>query len=764
MISPVKAVCFKAQLVSVNRENVNFLTPSSLSEIGNFSPFFIGNVRRIVQAASKFRLYWANKTINYSILILITLLGVVIPAWYFGQNTLITPLILGVIAAALAESDDSFMGRIKALILTFICFAVAAFSIEILFHTPWLFATGLFISTFGFIMLGAIGPKYASIAFGSLLIAIYTMLGAHESTNIWFQPLLLLTGAAWYYFMSMIWQMFWPLQPVQLSLANVFLALANYLDAKAKLFHPVTNLAPQPMRIEAARLNAATVTALNACKATLLTRSKRGHVDGPSDRFLNIYFIAQDIHERVSSSHYRYQDLATEFERSDVLFRFKYLLETQAQACRDIAQAIQLGNEYTHTDESILALAELQNSLAYLEEQQQGHWKRLLMQLTYLFNNLATVEKQLNNINNPDAERLEEDTLADTNPHTLKAMWQRISANLHKDSMLFRHALRMSIALTIGYGIIQLFDIDRGYWILLTTLFVCQPNYSATRQKLTARVIGTLAGLLIGVPLLTFFPSQESQLVFIVVSGVMFFAFRMNNYGYATGFITLLVLFLFNQLGEGYAVVLPRLADTLIGCALAVAAVMFILPDWQSRRLHKVMSDAIDANKQYLDQIIGQYRIGKKDNLSYRIARRQAHNNDATLTSAISTMLAEPGKYRTAVDESFRFLTLNHAMLSYISALGAHRTRIEDESIHKLVLDAHRCIHQHLDVLHQQLHQHCEECDLSNIDDAGLEQRLNEWRDEDDSSARMVLQQLHLIYRMLPELHSLASKFAVRVN
>ncbi|EJG1714607.1 YccS family putative transporter [Vibrio parahaemolyticus] len=717
-----------------------------------------------MQAASKFRLYWANKTINYSILILITLLGVVIPAWYFGQNTLITPLILGVIAAALAESDDSFMGRIKALILTFICFAVAAFSIEILFHTPWLFATGLFISTFGFIMLGAIGPKYASIAFGSLLIAIYTMLGAHESTNIWFQPLLLLTGAAWYYFMSMIWQMFWPLQPVQLSLANVFLALANYLDAKAKLFHPVTNLAPQPMRIEAARLNAATVTALNACKATLLTRSKRGHVDGPSDRFLNIYFIAQDIHERVSSSHYRYQDLATEFERSDVLFRFKYLLETQAQACQDIAQAIQLGNEYTHTDESILALAELQNSLAYLEEQQQGHWKRLLMQLTYLFNNLATVEKQLNNINNPDAERLEEDTLADTNPHTLKAMWQRISANLHKDSMLFRHALRMSIALTIGYGIIQLFDIDRGYWILLTTLFVCQPNYSATRQKLTARVIGTLAGLLIGVPLLTFFPSQESQLVFIVVSGVMFFAFRMNNYGYATGFITLLVLFLFNQLGEGYAVVLPRLADTLIGCALAVAAVMFILPDWQSRRLHKVMSDAIDANKQYLDQIIGQYRIGKKDNLSYRIARRQAHNNDATLTSAISTMLAEPGKYRAAVDESFRFLTLNHAMLSYISALGAHRTRIEDESIHKLVLDAHRCIHQHLDVLHQQLHQHCEECDLSNIDDAGLEQRLNEWRDEDDSSARMVLQQLHLIYRMLPELHSLASKFAVRVN
>ncbi|BDP32059.1 TPA: TIGR01666 family membrane protein [Vibrio vulnificus] len=712
----------------------------------------------------KLRHFWANKTISYSVLILITLLGVVVPAWYYEQNTLITPLILGVIAAALAESDDSFSGRLKAVLLTFICFAIAAFSIELLFNTPWLFAIGLFVSTFGFIMLGAVGPKYASIAFGSLLIAIYAMLGAHQSVNIWFQPLLLLSGAAWYYFMSMVWQILWPMQPVQQSLANVFHQLANYLDAKAQLFHPVTNMTPQPMRINAASLNARTVNALNNCKQTLLSRSKRGHIDGPSDRFLNIYFIAQDIHERVSSSHYRYQDLAVQFERSDILFRFKYLLEAQATACREIAESLRLGNEYNHASQSILALAELQNALSYLQEQKNPKWSHLLGQLNYLFNNLATVEKQFNNISNPDAEKLEENLLDDTNPHTLKAMFQRIRANFNKDSMLFRHAIRMAIALTAGYGVIYGFEIERGYWILLTTLFVCQPNYSATKQKLVARIAGTFAGLLIGVPLLTFFPSQESQLVFIVLSGVLFFAFRINNYGFATGFITLLVLFCFNQLGEGYAVVLPRLADTLIGCALAVAAVVLILPDWQSRRLHKVMSDAIDANKQYLLQIIGQYRIGKKDSLAYRIARRNAHNQDANLSSAISNMLIEPGKYQTAVDESFRFLTLNHAMLSYISALGAHRTRLDDESTHQLVLDAHRTIHQHLETLQSQLYNRCDDCDVDTSNAADLEKRLSEWREDDEGSARMVLQQLHLIYRMMPELHSLASKLAVRTQ
>ncbi len=711
------------------------------------------------------RHYWANKTINYSVRITIALIGVVLPAWFYQQNAIIVPLILGIIAAALAETDDSFWGRFRALIITFICFATAAFSVELLFENTVYFGIGLFCSTFTFIMLGAIGPRYASIAFGSLLIAIYTMLGADESTNIWFQPMTLLVGCAWYYFISLIWQLFWPMQPVQQSLSNVFEQLANYLEEKSLLFHPITNLTPQPHRIRTANLNALTVTSLNQCKNTLLSRSKRGHIDGPSDRFLNIYFLAQDIHERVSSTHYRYQDLAEQFKHSDILFRFKHLLQTQAKSCRQVSQSLRLGTQYKHEESNNKALQEINDSLCFLQQQNQREWSLSLSQLNYLFKNLSTVEKQLSNISNPDVKQNEDDdVLADTNAHRPKDMWLRIKANLTSNSILFRHAIRMSIALTIGYVLIQTFNFDKGYWILLTTLFVCQPNYSATRKKITLRVIGTFAGLLIGVPLLTFFPTQESQLVLIVISGILFFALRINNYGFATAFITLLVLFCFNQLGEGFAVALPRLGDTLIGSALAVLAVIFILPDWHSKRLHKAMAESVLANQNYLAQIIGQYRVGKKDTLAYRVSRREAHNNDASLSYSISNMLVEPGKYRTAVDESFRFLTLNHALLSYISALGSHRTRLQEETIHQLVFDAHRSIHQHLDILHRQLKDQCNESVISSLHQTNIEKRLSEWREEDESSARLVLQQLHLIYRMLPELHSLAEKFAVRVS
>nr|WP_291831252.1 FUSC family protein [Candidatus Symbiopectobacterium sp. PLON1] len=98
---------------------------------------------------------------------------------------------------------------------------------------------------------------------------------------------------------------------------------------------------------------------------------------------------------------------------------------------------------------------------------------------------------------------------------------------------------------------------------------MCQPNYNATRRRLALRIIGTLAGILIGIPVLYFVPSLEGQLTLIVISGVLFFAFRNVQYAHATLFITLLVLLCFNLLGEGFEVAGPRILDTLIGCAIA---------------------------------------------------------------------------------------------------------------------------------------------------------------------------------------------------
>ncbi len=666
------------------------------------------------------------------------------------------PLILGVIAAALAIDDDSFLGRLKSYALTLTCFAIAAFSIQILYPYPVLFALGLAISTFGFVMLGAIGPHYRTLSFGSLLLAIYAMLGAGSYTSPWLQPILLLSGASWFFVISLIWHLIAPMHPVRQNLSDIFITLSNYINCKSQRFQLDKTSANSDLHILESRLNTATVSSLNQCKSILLSHSKDGFKSSKSERYLNIYFLAQDIHERIRSSHIKYEQLTTHFKRSDIMFRFKYVLERQALACKNIGHAIAVGKEYSHDASSEATLNELQQSLQYIQESKQ-HPIEVVDQLAFLYKNLATVERQLNSVNTPDSHKLEENTLYDTEARSLKVMWKRIKSSMSKQSPLFRHAIRLSAALVTGYSILQIFHIQHGYWIVLTSLFVCQPSYSATKQKLMTRSIGTITGLIVGTPLLALFPSPASQMTIIVISAVLFFAFRINNYGFATAFITVLVLFCFAQVGEGYEVILPRLLNTILGCGIAVIAVTYLLPDWQSKRLNKLMAEAIDANSIYLDNIVAQYRVGKKDNLAYRITRRNAHDKDAALDTAICNMLSEPSKHRISVNDSFKFLTLNHALLGYISALGAHRQRVNDDKVHKVMLDAHQLLRGQLQELSNKLNpKEVTRVAPRPIQEQNVQNTLSEWPDSKDITVKLIIQQLHLINQIVPELLALA--------
>ncbi|VEB61151.1 Putative efflux (PET) family inner membrane protein YccS [Salmonella enterica subsp. enterica] len=128
-----------------------------------------------------------------------------------------------------------------------------------------------------------------------------------------------------------------------------------------------------------------------------------------------------------------------------------------------------------------------------------------------------------------------------------------------------------------------------------------------------------------------------------MITGVLFFAFRNVQYAHATMFITLLVLLCFNLLGEGFEVALPRVVDTLIGCAIAWGCGQLYLGRTGAfANLPRVLQRATDANCRYLDAILEQYHQGRDNRLAYRIARRDAHNRDAELASVVSNMSSEP--------------------------------------------------------------------------------------------------------------------------
>ncbi|EPR0414729.1 YccS family putative transporter [Enterobacter hormaechei] len=705
------------------------------------------------------RRYTWNSNWLYNVRIFIALCGTVALPWWLNDVKLTIPLTLGVVAGALADLDDRLAGRLRNLVITLVCFFIASASVELLFPWPWLFALGLTVSTSGFILLGGLGQRYATIAFGALLIAIYTMLGVSLYEQWYQQPVLLLLGAIWYNLLTLTGHLIFPVRALQDNIARSYEQLAHYLELKSRLFDPDIEEDSQAPLYDLALANGQLVATLNQTKASLLTRLRGDRGQRGTRRTLHYYFVAQDIHERASSSHVQYADLREKFRYSDVMFRFQRLLSMQFQACQQLARSILLRTPYQHDPRFERAFSHLDAALDRV--QASGTSPEQFKALGFLLNNLRAIDAQLATIESEQAMAMPgndaDNQLADDSLNGFSDMWLRLSRHFTPESALFRHAVRMSLVLCVGYAFIQITGLHHGYWILLTSLFVCQPNYNATRHRLSLRIVGTLVGVAIGLPVLYFVPSVEGQLILIVITGVLFFAFRNVQYAHATMFITLLVLLCFNLLGEGFEVALPRVIDTLIGCAIAWAAVSFIWPDWRFRNLPRVSDRAMNANCRYLDAILEQYHQGRDNRLAYRIARRDAHNTDAELASVVSNMSTEPRATAEIRETAFRLLCLNHTFTSYISTLGAHREKLTNPDILALLDDAVCYVD---DALH---HQPADEPRVHQALDE-LVQRIAHLDPGTDNKAPLVLQQIGLLIALLPEICRLRQQIATWRN
>lgn len=519
-----------------------------------------------------------------------------------------------------------------------------------------------------------------------MALSIYAMIGmdqhgSHDPRIAWHGAALLLAGATWYGVLSILWTILFANRPVRERLSRLFFELGRYLTLKADLFEPVRQSDLHARRLALAEQNAKVVGALNAAKTAIMSRFGRSGRPGvQSGLYFRLYYMAQEFHERASSSHYPYEALTDAFFHSDVLYRCQRLLALQGKACAALGEAIRLRQPFDYGDHSRLATDDLRQSLDYLHARADPALTRLLGALELLVTNLQTIERRLSEAAQFDSTSDNLDTrLRDSSPHTVREMAARLGQQLTPGSVLFRHGLRMAIALVVGYAVMQSIHADNGYWILLTTAFVCRPNYGATRLRLVQRIAGTLIGLIATWALMQLFPGTEVQLLLALAAALIFFITRTDRYMLATAGITVMALFCFNLLGDGFVLIWPRLIDTVIGCAIAAAASFLILPDWQGRRLNQVMATVLASCARYLAQVLEQYASGMRDDLPYRIARRDMHNADAALSVALSNMLREPGRYRRNLDAGFRFLALSNTLLGYLSALGAHRAALDGE-------------------------------------------------------------------------------------
>lgn len=702
-----------------------------------------------------FNSFKTNSILIYCLQILIVLTGTTLGLLWLGYNQLIVPVTLGAIAAALTDFDDRLSIRLRNLV--YVCLLFFTVSSILGFLAPYkiFFILYLSISSAFLILLGALGQRYATISFGTILLSIYSMFGLGEYAHWYQQPTYFVYGALWYGLTSILFFIIKPTLPLQDKLSQIFKEISVLLQAKARLFDPDNKENVEQLLYELSLQNTQVAQSLNQIRSSLLTRLKASRVSNKSIYWLNLYFFARDIHEQATSNYLHYEHIQQNFSRSDLIFRFQKNLRLQAQACQDLAQCILYNQPYQPSQESQKVLGHLESSLKDWIQQHPQNFE--VKNLKLIFDNLKGMHEQFEQLQyaqpvpeNSTQTRQEHLNLLDDDIQGFSDLILKLRQQFTPQSALFRHAIRIAVVFAAGYAISLLPFAQHGYWILLTSLFVCQITYFATKSRLKLRTIGTLLGVLLGIPILYFVPSIEGQLILTIICGVSFFYLRQKKYALATLMATLMVLLIFNLKGAGYSIILPRLIDTLLGCLIAWLAVNFIWPDWNFRNIPNNIKKSSKATLDYFNVIVEQYQYGKNQDIEYRRIRRAAHNAQIELSNMISSLSAEPNPDPQLIHYAFRYLVYSHSQLSYVAALGSHRQKIDDEQILQLLLHCQQIISQN--VLEQTLPDpKLIEQTLQEIQSITAHEHLSE-------KYILVLKQITLLLETLPELLTLKGK------
>lgn len=594
-------------------------------------------------------------------------------------------LCLGVMASAIVETDDNYKGRGIFNITIVVCFFIASTSVELLMPYPFMFAFGLLISCFVFMMLAIFGTHYNKVGFGAILIAIYTMIGYEQETAWYIQPLCLSLGALWYGLFSILWNYYSPYRSLREQLAQLFFSISRYQEQKAALFNTAQCSSKEEIlqvRQQLALQNISVMARLEACKRIIQSRFMISHKQNDLNKLNNLYFIAEQIHERISASQYLYSQLESHFGKSQILEGYHQLLLQLSEDCYQIGVSINDKTVYQHSARLKWNVRALSDQLILLKQKENLAFKNseAMLALDAVFDNISGINALLIEVFNIQSNKDKQLPVIpiDLAPQTKLPILKKLSNAIESNNPVFQHSVRISVCLSVAYILQQMLSLPHGFWVLQTVLFVCQPSFSDTRKRLMQRTVGTLLGIILGYPIIMLVEGTFIQVIFLIFSAFWFFNYLRTNYGLAVIFITLFVMFLFNLLtGTGFEILPARIGETLIGCALSLIAITFIFPNWQFLRFPKLVSNVLTFSGRYFNQVSDQYEYGRSENLNYRITRFETFTADAMLTSAWQNMLIEPNSKQKLTKEIYALVNRCDALVSYIAALASHRHKIE---------------------------------------------------------------------------------------
>lgn len=198
----------------------------------------------------------------------------------------------------------------------------------------------------------------------------------------------------------------------------------------------------------------------------------------------------------------------------------------------------------------------------------------------------------------------------------MKKVINTLKENFNLESDFFRYTIRLTISCSIVMILYKLLHLKNGYWAAFSVIACVWPTLGVSLQRTKQRIIGTFFGVLIAILFAHTFGSNFI-LIDVLLPIFIFLTFYLRAYSYSlyVVFTTVVTIMFICLLVPGnWKIALTRLEMTVLGCIIATAATIFILPSRAGKIIPTELSLAKKNIQQYYLSIFKNFQSQQSDN------------------------------------------------------------------------------------------------------------------------------------------------------
>ncbi|MFM0155144.1 FUSC family membrane protein [Paraburkholderia sediminicola] len=464
--------------------------------------------------------------------------------------------------------------------------------------------------TFVLSLIVVYGNRWPQISFATLFMMIMTLEDRFTPMQALVNASWILVGGLWYTYWSTFVSRWMMHRIEQQALAESVFACADYLLARAAFYDLDNDLDECYRNLVDKQITA--VERQDAARDIVLRnlpKLKAGRLEPRRAMLFNLFINTVDLHELFVGTHVDYSLVRNTFGGSDLLVFYRDLIRKSAADLEEIGLAV-LQNQPPRIRVNVKAeLRAIEFEIELMRKQDLAAknpeaYSAISSTFRRIWSATRLIDKMRKSLSSdPSATETELrlDQALSRFVSSRRVPFGQIFSNLTMASPSFRHALRVTIAVAVGFWLGRLLPLTNAYWIVMTTVIILKPGYSLTKQRNGQRIIGTLIGCAASIALMIFVKEPHILMVVMFASMVMSYSLLLFNYTASVVFTSSYVLLMFHLLAPGsMRIIGERAIDTVVGCAIAIAA-SHLFPYWEYRLMGKLVNNMINATRQYLE-------------------------------------------------------------------------------------------------------------------------------------------------------------------